>query len=289
MRGRVPGAAATPKGQTDLGKPSTVAARGWVKVTRVDNRVGVTLENPPKARPGDTIPVTIRLRDPRKTPLAGEVTLWLVDQAVLALGKEQRLDPIPDFLVDPRSRLTVRDTRGLVFGHLPFAEQPGGSGGEGEQAGLFEKVTVRRSFKPVPYYNPAIEVGPDGVATVQVALPDNLTNFKLRAKAMSGPQRFGFATGEGAVRLPVIVQPALPRFVRPGDKFTAAGIGRIVEGEGGPGKVQVAAEGATITGSTTREIARAAARPERTELPAQRAPPPGPAHGKPSRHPGAFK
>jgi len=35
---------------------------------------------------------------------------------------------------------------------------------------------VRRSFKPVPYYNPAIEVGPDGVATVQVALPDNLTN-----------------------------------------------------------------------------------------------------------------
>src|SRR5436189_48119 len=171
MRGRVPGAAATPKGQTDLGKPSTVAATAWVKVNPVDNRVDVTLENPPKARPGDTIPVTIRLRDPRKKPIAGEVTLWLVDQAVLALGKEQRLDPIPDFLVDPRSRLTVRDTRGLVFGHLPFAEQPGGSGGEGEQAGLFEKVTVRRSFKPVPYYNPAIEVGPDGVATVQVALP----------------------------------------------------------------------------------------------------------------------
>ncbi|HUE30641.1 MAG TPA: MG2 domain-containing protein, partial [Verrucomicrobiae bacterium] len=288
MRGRVPGTA-TPKGQTDLGKPSTVAATAWVKVNPVDNRVDVTLENPPRARPGDTIPVTIRLRDPQKKPLAGEVTLWLVDQAVLALGKEQRLDPIPDFLTDPKSRLTVRDTRSLVFGHLPFAEQPGGSGGEGEQAGLFEKVTVRRSFKPVPYYNPAIEVGPDGVATVQVALPDNLTNFKLRAKATSGPQRFGFATGEVAVRLPVIVQPALPRFVRPGDAFTAAGIGRIVEGEGGPGKAQVAAEGATIAGPTTREIAWAPERPERIEFPVEVATPPYTAEGKLSRDEVAFK
>src|SRR5207249_1893726 len=83
-RGRVPGAAATPKGQTDLGKPSTVAATAWVKVNPVDNRVDVALENPPRARPGETIPVTIRLADPKKRPLAGEVTLWLVDQAVLA-------------------------------------------------------------------------------------------------------------------------------------------------------------------------------------------------------------
>src|SRR5213076_819807 len=95
---------------------------------------------------------------------------------------------------------------------------------------------------------------PDGVATVQVALPDNLTNFKLRAKASSGDERFGWATGDLAVRLPVIVQPALPRFVRPGDAFTAAGIGRIVEGEGGPGRASVRAEGVTIGGPATRDV-----------------------------------
>ena len=47
-------------------------------------------------------------------------------------------------------------------------------------------------------------------------LPDNLTVFKLRAKAASGPDRFGVGVSQIAVRLPVIVQPALPRFVRPG-------------------------------------------------------------------------
>jgi alpha-2-macroglobulin len=289
MRGRVPGTAGAPADQADLGKPTTVAATAWVKVNPVDNRVDVTLENPAKARPGETIPVTVRLRDPQKKPLAGEVTVWLVDQAVLALGKEQRLDPIPDFVVEARSRITMRDTRGLVLGRVPFAEQPGGAGGEGEQGGLFEKVTVRRSFKPVPYYNPAIEVGPDGVATVQVPLPDNLTNFKLRAKAASGPARFGYATGEVAVRLPVIVQPALPRFVRPGDTFTAGGIGRIIEGEGGPGKAEVAAEGATITGSRTRAVTWAPERPERIEFPVEVVTPPYTPEGKLAREEVAFK
>src|SRR5439155_22313152 len=98
LPGRAPRAAAPRPGQMDLGKPSTLAATAWVKVNPVDNRVEVTLENPARARPGETIPVTIRLRDPRRKPLPGEVTLWLVDQAILALGKEQRLDPIPDFL-----------------------------------------------------------------------------------------------------------------------------------------------------------------------------------------------
>jgi hypothetical protein len=47
--------------------------------------------------------------------------------------------------------------------------------------------------------------------------------FKVRAKAVSGPERFDFGTGELPVRLPVIVQPALPRFVRPGDQFRRGG------------------------------------------------------------------
>jgi hypothetical protein len=207
---------------------------------------------------------------------------------VLALGKEQRLDPLPDFITDPASRLVVRDTRNLVFGRLAFAEAVGGAGGEGEKGGLFERFTVRRSFKPVPYYEPALAVGADGIATVQVKLPDDLTTFKLRAKAASGPDRFGWATGEIAVRQPLIVQPALPRFVRPGDKFTAAGIGRIVEGEGGPGSAEVRVAGATLGGEARREIAWAPERPERIEFPVEVTTPPYDAAGRLARTEVAF-
>ena len=62
-------------------------------------------------------------------------------------------------------------------------------------ASTSRRATVRRNFKTVPFYDPAILVGPDGTKTVPVQLPDNLTNFKVRAEAMSGPDRFGFGTG----------------------------------------------------------------------------------------------
>lgn len=267
MRGRVAGTAPQPGNATDLGKPATLATTTWLDVEPVDNRVDVKLTHAEKARPGDKVQIQIHLSDPQGKPRPGEVTLWLVDQAVLALGREQRLDPLPDFITRVLSHWIVRDTRNLVFGFLPFAENPGGDGGAGEPGSLLDRATVRRNFKPVPYFNPAIQVGPDGTARVTVELPDDLTVFKIRAKAASGPDRFGFGTSQIAVRLPVIIQPSLPRFVRPGDRFLAAGIGRIVEGEGGPGAAEVRAEGVKIEGSAKQSFTWSSAEPQRVEVP----------------------
>src|SRR4030095_8970056 len=78
--------------------------------------------------------------------------------------------------------------------------------------------------------------------------------FKVRAKAVSGADRFGFATGSIRVRLPVMVQPNFPRFVRPGDQFTLSGLGRIIEGEGGPGRVELKIDGMALSGAATRDF-----------------------------------
>lgn len=268
MRGRPDGTAPLPGTLTDLGRPTTVAATAWLAVSPVENTVAVALDAPERAQPGDEIAVRIRLADQRGAPLPGEVALWLVDQAVLALATEQRLDPLPDFISPVVSRLLVRDTRNLVVGFLPFAERPGGDMAKMREAlDLFDRTTVRRNFKTVPYFNPAIAVGSDGTAEVRVKLPDNLTNFKLRAKAVSGAERFGFATGQVAVRLPVIVQPALPRFVRPGDSFVAAATGRVVEGAGGPGRGRMQVDGATLQAAGTTEFNFAPNVPQRIEFP----------------------
>lgn len=289
MRGRLPGTAPQPGNGTDLGKPTTLATTTWLEVNPVDNRVEVQLDHPTSARPGQTIEVAITLADPGGHPLPGEVTLWLVDQAVLALGREQRLDPLPDFITAVRSFLTAHDTRNLAFGFLPFAPSPGGDEGLEEEAGLLDRATVRKDFKSVPYFDPAIAVGPDGQAVVTVQLPDNLTNFKLRAKVASGPDRFGFAVGHLAVRLPVIVQPALPRFVRPGDRFEAAAIGRIVEGEGGPGATEVRATGVEIEGPTRQSLTWVEGRPERIAFPVEVTTPPYDAQGRLERDTVTFR
>ncbi len=271
MRGRVHDSAPLPATLTDLGKPATLAATAWLTVNPVDNRVDVSLTYPEKAQPGTKVQVTVKLSSPKdKKPLRGEVALWLVDQAVLALATEQRLDPLPDFITSVRSHLLMRDTRNDLFGLLPFAESPGGDGsnaGIGEAGSLLDHVTVRKNFKTVPYYNPTLQV--DGSATVTITLPDNLTNFKLRAKAVSGAQRFGFATGMISVRLPLLVQPALPRFVRPGDTFMAAGIGRVVEGPGGKGAVEIRADGVKLKGDAKQAIDWKTNTAQRIEVPVE--------------------
>ena len=243
MRGRLDGD--KPVKGIDLRRPQTLAATAWVGVKPVKNIVTVKVDSPATVQPGDTVEVAVHLTDDENKPMQGEVTLWLIDQAVLALAKEAPLDPLPAFIRDRGTRMAFADTRNGIFGSLPLDEDPGGDVGEGDQA-LLNKVSIRKNFNPMPYYNPALMVDASGTAKVQIKLPDNLTVYKIRAITVSGPDRFGFGVGQVAARLPVIVEPNLPRFVRPGDSFALSAIGRVVEGEGGPGKAAVKVDGLSL-------------------------------------------
>ena len=262
MRGRLPGPA-NAAAPFDQGKPVTLAATTAITVNPTENRVNVALEAPAQARPAQEFDLVIRLSDAGGRPLAGEATVWMVDQAVLALAKEQPLDPLPAFIVNRPARMVARDTRNMAFGVIPLSEAPGG-----DEAGDFgmENISVRKNFTPVPLYEPRVKVGPDGTARIRVKLPDTLTVFMLRAKAVSGPDRFGYGTGQMRVRQPLVAQPALPRFVRSGDRFTAGLIGRIVEGPGGAGRALISLDGLAVQGAAEQAVAWDGQRPARTDF-----------------------
>ncbi len=264
MRGRLPGPPLDTAAPFDQGKPTTIAATSWITITPVENEVRVTFEAPAMARPEQEVDLVLHLADAAGRPLAGEATVWMVDQAVLSLAREQRLDPLPDFIVQRPSRMVARDTRNLVFGIIPLSEAPGGGAG-GDQG--VENISVRKNFTPVPLYVPRVHVGPDGTARVHVKLPDTLTVYMLRAKAISGPDRFGAGTGSMRIRLPLVAQPVLPRFLRPGDSFGAAVIGRLVEGKGGAGIAFAHATGATLQAPKPQDFTWNAGHPARVSFP----------------------
>jgi alpha-2-macroglobulin len=265
MRGRLAPPQPSATASFDQGKPTTLAATTWVKVRPVQNRATVAFDAPAAARPAQTVEVTLRLSDEAGRPLAGEATFWMVDQAVLALAKEAPLDPLPKFIVERPSRMVARDTRNMAFGIIPLQEYPGG--GEGEENPGIANISVRRNFTPVPIYLPHVAIGPDGVAHIQVRLPDTLTVFMLRAEVTSGPDRFGFATGEIHVRQPVVAQPVLPRFLRPGDTFQAEVLGRVVEGPSGAGTAILSVDGLTATGATEQKFVWQGSAPARATFP----------------------
>jgi uncharacterized protein YfaS (alpha-2-macroglobulin family) len=265
MRGRLKDSAPQPSATFDQGKPVTIAATKWLEVTPVKNIVTAKLEYPAKARPGQEVDVTLRLTDDAGKPLAGEATFWMVDQAVLSLAKERPLDPLPDFIVERETKMAARDTRNMAFGIIPLEEVPGGDAAL-EEWGAENNISVRKNFTPVPIYLPSVKVGADGIAKIKVKLPDTLTVFKLRAKAVSGPDRFGWAGGEMLIRQELVAQPALPRFVRPGDSLDIGLVARVVEGPGGAGKATIAADGLTLEGAASRSIDWAQNRPARIDI-----------------------
>jgi len=253
MRGRLDNSAPSPSAPFDQGKPVTIAATKTVTVKPVKNTVTVKLDYPKKARPGDEVEVTLHLADDLGQPISGDATFWMVDQAVLSLATEQPLDPLPNFIVKRKSTMALRDTRNMAFGIIPLDEVPGGD--EREDWGTDNNISVRKNFTPVPIYLPDVKVGPDGTAKIKVKLPDSLTVFKLRAKAVSGPDRFGYGTGEMLIRQEIVAQPALPRFLREGDQFEAGVIARVVEGGGGQGAASIESDGLTLAGDKDTSFA----------------------------------
>ena len=271
LRGRLEGVAMDDGSAVDAAKPIAMASTAWIQVNPRDNQLKIELDHPAKNLPGASMPMKIKLSDPDGNPLNGEVTLWLVDRAVLALGREQRLDPVPSFIDEVKAHIRIRDTRNETVGDLTVNETPGGDGivvsyASMASEALFDKVTVRKNFQSVPYYNPLVEVV-DGVAALTIGLPDNLTDFAVRAVATDGAARFGYAKSVLSIRLPLIVQSALPRFVRPGDNFVAGGIGRVVEGEDGPGQVELQVEGLEVGGEMRRSVDWVKDQPEQLYFP----------------------
>ncbi|ARN83567.1 MG2 domain-containing protein [Methylocystis bryophila] len=265
MRGRLKDSGENASASFDQGKPITIAATKWIEVTPVKNIVAVKLDAPQKARPGQEVEVTLTLADDQGKPLAGEATFWMVDQAVLSLAKEQPLDPLTNFIVPRETKMAARDTRNMAFGVIPLEEIPGGDGGLDEW-GAETNISVRKNFTPVPIYLPSVKVGPEGSVKIKVKLPDTLTVFKLRAKAVSGADRFGFAGGEMLIRQELVAQPLLPRFVRPGDTLDLGLVARVVEGAGGGGSASIVAKGLELAGATTQKLDWPQGKPARVAL-----------------------
>ncbi len=252
------------EGKTDDARyrPATVASSVDLQVAPTKNLVTVSVQHPEVARPGTKHDFTITLTDDQQKPVAGEVTLWLVDEAVLSLAKEGPLDPLTELIRANRRAVSIRDSRNLVVGRVSeLEEEPGGDGGDDEEA-TGSKRMVRKNFQSVPYYAATLQVPASGKLVVPVTLSDDLTTFRVRAVAASGGARFGLKQSSLKVRLPVLVQPQLPRFVRMGDSFWPGGVARLVEGAEGPGTVDIRVSGA-VEGKTSSQ--------ERVELKANKA------------------
>lgn len=226
------------------GDPGRPAFRvGYVKIPVRDSakRLAVTVApDAPEKRPGDRLGIDVAVADHTGQGQEAEVTIWAVDEGVLALTGFTTPDPLAS--LHPQRGLSVRQQTNLahLVAQLDFGDKgrdTGGGGGEDEGAG--ESMNVRRKFVTTPIFVGSAVTGKDGKVRVDGKLPDNLTTFRLMAVAVTKGDLAGSGQGKVIVSKPLLARPALPRITRAGDTF-AAGVVVHTRGDA-PVEVEVTA------------------------------------------------
>ena len=179
--------------------------------------------------PGDTATFDVAVTDQAGNPVQAEVSLALVDLAVLTL-KEDNAPPILEAFY---ARQPMRSNVGsglLITGEGLAIEEPlpggGGLGGGGGDVALEsvrlegEEDDVRRDFKDTAYWEAKLLTDADGRASVEVPLPDNVTTWRMHSKAATTDTRVGQGDADILARLPLIIRPITPRFFTVGDSLS---------------------------------------------------------------------
>src|SRR5690606_4959170 len=180
------------------------------------------------AGPGDTVEYTITATDWQGTPVPNaEIGVSLTDLAVLTIAQPNSQDLLP-FYYSERG-ISVRTSSALTIS-VDQATQTiidtikGGGGGFGE-GGIFD---VRQEFVDTPLWVPSLITDEDGQVTVSVTLPDNLTTWRLDARAVTtgadGPMLVGQTTFDLLSTKPVLIRPVTPRFFVVGDQAALAAV-----------------------------------------------------------------
>jgi uncharacterized protein YfaS (alpha-2-macroglobulin family) len=256
------GRSAPPGKLDDAGRPTLRVGYARLRVTPEVKRLTVAVQ--PVAtfaaeyRPGDSARVRLTVRDARGAGARSEVTLWAVDEGVLALTGYKLPDPIS--LLYQERGLGMRLASNLVAVAPQIPEGEKGRREAGGGGGAAGAEVLRSRFKTTAFFLGSIITDASGSAVVSAKLPDNLTTFRVMAVAVTAGDRYGSGASSLLVTRPLVARPALPRFVRPSDQLLAGTVVNRRDGSVTDVRVTATATGIERTSPADRTATLAASR-----------------------------
>lgn len=173
-----------------------------VDAGRHDLRIAVTPDKP-QYGPGEEARFTLETRDAAGRPQPAEVSLGVVDEAIYSLRADDTPDP-HDVFYGRRPNVV---TTVVSFPTLYY----GGADKGGQDA-------VRKDFRDVAHWAPAVQTGADGRAEVKFRFPDNLTTWRATARGVTDATLVGDTTAKVRVTKELVARLAVPRRFVAGDE-----------------------------------------------------------------------
>jgi uncharacterized protein YfaS (alpha-2-macroglobulin family) len=188
-----------------------------------------------EARPGQAIDVAVHAAP------GAHVVLSVVDRSALEMLPKRYsvVDPLASifragFYGNNLSLIDVRDDRISLAAHSPSAyhsfsyatEEIVVTGTRVREPDPTASFALRADFQPTAYFDAHLTADPSGLARAHFKLPDQASEFRVLAFAVDELPlpHVGMAEATIRTRLPLLLQPSLPRFVNAGDSFEASAL-----------------------------------------------------------------
>ncbi|MCL2760695.1 MAG: hypothetical protein FWD70_03495, partial [Desulfuromonadales bacterium] len=170
--------------------------------------------------PGDTVHMTVSSNVADK-PVSPELSLAVVDESIFAIAPE-RSDDIYKFFIGTRDHL-VNTMHSFTNVYLGGAAK-GLAGVMNQADDPLKGLKVRKTFKDTAFWSPILKNNPDGAATAEFTLPDNLTTWRATAIGHTTDSEFGTARDKFIAKLDLMARLSPPRFFTVGDKLQVPGV-----------------------------------------------------------------
>ncbi len=243
-----------------------------------------------QAKPGDTVKFDIEITDLDGKPVAAEIGLSMSDLANLSVGAANS-QKIFDYFWSPHglsvmtsgslSRLiddlTIKDVHletaqtvemaaGGALTAAPTqtasanAAAPAAADGVNRDAnktaseGQQQVAAPRTNFVDTPLWLPNLATDTSGHAVADVTLPDNLTTWRLDARAISADTYVGDASLDVVSTKPLLVRPSTPRFFVVGDETELAVVVNNNTDQDLPVQVALDAKGVTLKADAKQTV-----------------------------------
>ncbi|MEF2175905.1 MAG: MG2 domain-containing protein [Candidatus Absconditabacteria bacterium] len=208
--------------------------------------------------PGDKAQIQLRFVDSNGNPVNGEAMISVVDEALLALKKDNK-ESLLDFfygqihhsistkfnldnllkridfesIVEPtvdgdNDRAYNKSVLGGIATNsmemkeeslaMDFADDAGIAPQAANGGGGGNESILRTEFKDVAYYQGIVDVK-DGIATINISsLPHDLTTWSINGYVITKDTKLGTIESSMLVQKPLSIIPSIPRFFVSGDK-----------------------------------------------------------------------
>ncbi|MBX7212887.1 MAG: Ig-like domain-containing protein [Thermoflexales bacterium] len=165
-------------------------------------------------RPRDTVTYDLRVTDASGKPVQAELSLAVVDKAILTLSEPNSLNILDAFYGTRGLGLWTSSSLNVNVDRVTakIAADAGKGGGGGGPANAADGNFTREDFKDTAFWRAVVRTDSNGEARVQVTLPDNLTTWRLDVRALTANTLVGQTTHDVVSAKPLLVRPVTPRF-----------------------------------------------------------------------------